>query len=94
MDTIELRKQIDGLQYEIGGYLDQIRTLKTIAMAQEKKIEALVTTLVAIRDVHRELKQYEVADSIRRILTDLGIEVEDKPLKDNPPMSGKEPSEL
>ena len=74
----DLRKRYDALSYEIGGYLDEVRTLKHINTVQQAKIDALVYVLKIIRKIHRDAKQYDVSDSLRDFLIDLGFEVKDE----------------
>jgi cysteinyl-tRNA synthetase len=94
MDNLESQKTIDSLHYEIGMYLDEIRSLRNTVKRYEVIIDGLGSALNNIRLTHRQNGNYEVADSIRNLFTVLGIEVSDKSIKDNPPMSGREPSEL
>jgi cysteinyl-tRNA synthetase len=90
----DLQKRIDNLHYEIGSLHEQVRNYQLIAETQKHKIDVLVNSLNVIRTVHRHAKNFEVADAIREVLEKLGFEVKDEPIKDNPPVTGKEPSEL
>jgi cysteinyl-tRNA synthetase len=94
MDNLEDQKTIDSLHYEIGMYLDEIRSLRNTVKRYEVIIDGLGSALNNIRLTHRQNGSYEVADSIRNLFTVLGIEVSDKPIKVSSPMSGREPSEL
>ena len=90
----DLQKRIDNLHYEIGSLHEQVRNYQLITETQKQKIDVLVNSLNVIRTVHRHAKNFEVADAIREVLEKLGFEVKDEPIRDNPPVTGKEPSEL
>jgi cysteinyl-tRNA synthetase len=73
-------KQVDALHYEIGNLQEQVRGYKHLTEVQSHQIEKLVGALVAIRNAHRNSKNYEVADAIRSVLESLGFEVKDNHL--------------
>ena len=70
-------KHVDDLHYEIGELREQLRGYRSIAEVQAYQIKNLVNALRAIRDAHRNSKNYEVSDAIRSVLESLGFEVKD-----------------
>ena len=70
---------LDGLYTELGGDVLGIVTEQTGARATAGVERELVEALLAVRADLRQARQYALADSIRKRLEELGIEVNDGP---------------
>jgi len=70
---------LNALYEDLGGRVLGIITEKTGLRAEAGIERQLIEALLAVRADLRKAKQYELADSIRKRLLDLGVEVQDGP---------------
>jgi cysteinyl-tRNA synthetase len=70
---------LNGVYEDLGGRILGIVTEKTGLRAAAGIERRLIEALLMVRADLRKAKQYELADSIRKCLLDLGIEVQDGP---------------